>query len=253
MIREGTTRESEAPGISPTVMAHIFRGEISRSDTWRTRLDTTMNWAITTTGAVLSFAFGTTSSSHVVILVGFWLVTMFLLLEARRYRYYDLWNRRVRLIEAGYWAPMVRKEPVDPDSMRELASDMSRPQLQLSLFSAISTRMQRAYGALILVLLASWFAKVIGHPKPARSWEEFFRRAHIGPLPGELVVGVLTVVTLFFVLLFISALIARPPMGELRSRPRSHRLPMWQVMFRPYAVPPPAREGARKSHRPQAH
>ena len=67
--------------------------------------------------------------------------------EARRYRYYDLWIRRVRLLEDGYWAPMLRHEPVDPDALRELALEMERPQIQLSLFCApSSTRLNRAYG-----------------------------------------------------------------------------------------------------------
>ena len=250
MARETVKRESDAPSVSPTVMAHLFRGELGRSDTWRTRLDTTMNWALTTSGAVISFAFSSTSTSHVVLLVGFWLVATFLLLEARRYRYYDLWNRRVRLIEGGYWAPLLRKEPVDPDALRELASEFSRPQIQLSLFSAIATRMVRAYGPLMLVLLISWFAKVYGHPKRVQSWDEFFERAHIGFLPGEVVVIILSLVTGLFLLAFITALVARPPMGELRPRPRSRRLALWEVMFRPYAVPPPARRTSRRERAP---
>lgn len=250
MSRETTKREIEGPGLSPVVMAQLFRGELSRSDTWRTRLDITMNWALTTTGAVISFAFGSTGTSHVVLLVGFWLVAMFLLLEARRYRYYDLWNRRVRLIEGGYWAPLLRREPVDPDAMRELASELARPQIQLSLFSSIATRMVRAYGPLMAVLLASWFAKVYGHPEPAASWEEFFLRAHVGPMPGELVVTLLLIVTGVFAMAFITALVARQPLGELRPRPRSRSSALWEAMFRPYAVPPPSQRTRR--HRPPA-
>lgn len=253
MARETSKREGEAPGVSPTVMAHIFRGELGRSDTWRTRLDTTMNWALTTSGAVISFAFSTPQSSHIVVLVGFWLVTTFLLLEARRYRYYDLWNRRVRLIEGGYWSPLIRKEPVDPDAMRELASEYARPQIQLSLFAAIATRMVRAYGPLMLVLLASWFAKVYSHPTPVKSWDQFFERAHIGMIPGAVVVVLLSLITAIFLMAFVTALVARPPLGELRPRPRSRRLSLWEVMFRPYAVPPPSRRGGRRERSSAAH
>lgn len=241
MRRETTKRESDAPGVSPVAMAHLLRGELARSDTWRTRLDTTMNWALTTTGAVVSFSFSAPTTSHIVLLVGLWLVTMFLLLEARRYRYYDLWNRRVRLIEGGYWAPMLRREPVDPDAIRQLASDFDRPQLQLSLFSAIATRLTRAYGPLLAVLLASWFAKVYGHPRPVQNWDEFFTRAHTGPVPGVVVVGLLALFAIAFVFAWVTAMIIRPPMGELRPRSRPHRLPFWETMFRPYAAPPPAR------------
>ena len=47
-------------------MAQLYRGELGRSDRWRTRLDTTTNWALTTAAAVISFGFGNASTSHVV-------------------------------------------------------------------------------------------------------------------------------------------------------------------------------------------
>lgn len=241
MNRDTPKRDVYEPNVSPMVMAHLFRGELSRSDTWRTRLDNTTNWALTTTAAVISFAFSSAEASHVVLLMGFWMVATFLVIEARRYRYYDLWNRRVRLMEGGYWSPLIRREPVDPDAMRELAQELSRPQIQLSLFSAIATRMNRAYGAILLVLLASWFVKVYSHPKSAKSWDEFLLRAHVGPIAGGFVVTFLTLLSGVFLLAFITALVARPPLGELRPRPRSRRLALWEVMFRPYAVPPPSR------------
>jgi uncharacterized membrane protein len=239
-------RQGVGPGISPTVMAHVFRGELSRSDTWRTRLDTTTNWALGTTAAVISLGFASVGASHVILLVGFWMVTSFLLLEARRYRYYDLWNRRVRLIEGGYWSPLLRHEPADPDAMRELASVMARPQIQLTLFSAIATRMNRAYGPIMLVLLIAWFVKISSHPSPAQTWDSFFERAHIGPMPGEVVVGFVCILAAVFLTAFITALVARPPMGELRPRPRSQRLALWEVIFRPYAVAPPAGRRTRR-------
>lgn len=246
MRGEMDKRTSVGQGPPTVAMSHLYRGELARSDTWRTRLDTTMNWALTTTGAVVSFAFSSAVVSHIVLLVGLWLVTMFLLLEARRYRYYDLWIRRVRLLEGGYFAPMLRHEPVDPDAMRELAAEYARPQLQLTWFSAIATRLSRAYGTLIFVLLVSWFAKVYGHPKTVRSWDEFFSRAHIGPIPGAVVVLVLSLFTAVFVLAFVTALVARPPMGELRPRARSSRVALWETMFRPYAAPPPTRRYRRR-------
>lgn len=249
MLNETGKRGGGGPGLSPTVMAHLFRGELSRSDTWRTRLDTTTNWALGTTAAVISLGFASPAASHVILLVGFWMVTSFLLLEARRYRYYDLWNRRVRLIEGGYWTPLLRQEPVDPDAMRELAAEMSRPQIQLSLFAAIATRMNRAYGPIMLVLLIAWFVKITSHPRPVRTFDELFDRAHIGPVPGEVVLSFVILVATAFLAAFITALVARPPMGELRPRPRSQRLALWEVMFRPYVVPPPQRRTRRPASR----
>src|SRR3954470_6256831 len=153
MPEESNKLDEEIPQLSDTAMAHLYRGELGRSDRWRTRLDTTTNWALTVTAATISFSFGSAQTSHVTLLVGIWMVVTFLLVEARRYRYYDLWNRRVRLIEDGYWSPLLRQEPVDPDAMKELAREMERPQIQLSWFSAISTRLNRTYGPILLVLI----------------------------------------------------------------------------------------------------
>lgn len=38
-------------------LAHLYRGEIYRSTIWRTRLDTTTNWAVVTLGVALSITF----------------------------------------------------------------------------------------------------------------------------------------------------------------------------------------------------
>lgn len=40
-------------------IAHLYRGEIYRSTVWRTRLDSTTNWAVVTTGIALSATFST--------------------------------------------------------------------------------------------------------------------------------------------------------------------------------------------------
>lgn len=234
-------RETQSARISPTVMAHIFRGELSRSDTWRTRLDTTTNWALTTAAAVISFSFANPATPHVTLLVGLWMVVSFLMIEARRYRYYDLWNRRVRLLEDGYWAPLLRTEPVDPDAMRELAQEMDRPQIRLSLISAVGTRMNRTYSPILLVLLMAWFMKVHSHPTPAHTWRQFIENAHVGPVHGWFVSIGMGLVTLAFLVLIVSAFFARPPLGELRVRPRSHRAAMWEMFLRPYGTPQPRR------------
>lgn len=225
--------------LSETGMAHLFRGELSRSDRWRTRLDATTNWALTTTAAVISIGFSSIETSHVVMLVGLWMVVTFLLIEARRYRYYDLWNRRVRLIEDGYWAPMLRREPVDPDAMRELAIEMSRPQIQLSLFSAIATRMNRAYGPILVVLLLTWFVKVYAHPAPTQSLDVFLQRARVGFVPGGFIATLLALFTLFAIALFVMSLVAKAPMGELQTRRRTHKRALWEAFARPYELKRP--------------
>lgn len=233
--------DDEVLKLSDTAMAHLYRGELGRSDRWRTRLDTTSNWALTVSAATVSVAFGSSGMSHVTVLVGLWLVITFLLIEARRYRYYDLWNRRVRLIEDGYWAPLLRREPIDPDALRELALELTRPQLQLSFFSALATRMNRAYGSLLMFMTLAWFAKVYSHPKPVQSAEDFFRRAHLGVVPGWAISALVAVLMIVLIAAFVISFVARAPLGELQARPRRRRLAVGDLFLRPYAVPPPRR------------
>lgn len=240
-MRETTLKREPEAALSPVIMAHIFKSELSRSDTWRTRLDTTTNWALTTTAAVVSFGFST-GGSHITFLGGLWMVVSFLMIEARRYRYYDLWNRRLRLLEEGYWAPLFRHEPTDPDAIRELAHEMERPQIQLSLFSAVATRLNRTYGPILIVLLLSWFVKVYSQPTPVTGFREFVERTHVGPLPGMVVCGILALVTVVFAVMIVAARVVRAPLGELRTRPRNRSF-SWMGAFQPYARTEPRRRG----------
>jgi uncharacterized membrane protein len=177
------------------------------------------------------------------------MVLSFLLIEARRYRYYDLWIHRVRLMEDGYWAPLLRHEPVDPDALKELALELARPQIQLSLSSALATRLNRVYGPLLLVLLSSWFVKLFTHPKPG-TLQEVIHRAHVGPISGYAVMGALALLSFASLVLIVLSLLSRPPLGELRPRRRSRKAPLWEAFARPYAVKSPRRTHHRAPHPP---
>ncbi|MGH9902941.1 MAG: DUF2270 domain-containing protein, partial [Pyrinomonadaceae bacterium] len=96
-----------SPSEFNTAMVHFYRGEVQRSNTWRNRLDTTTNWAVLTAGATLSFAFSAPANPHFVIIINSILVAFFLFMEARRYRYYEIWSSRVRVLETGYFAQML--------------------------------------------------------------------------------------------------------------------------------------------------
>src|ERR1700756_5656399 len=75
-------------------IAHLYRGEVYRSTIWRTRLDNTTNWSIVTMGIALSTTFSSREASALpLILIGM-LLAVFLGLEARRYRYFNVWRAR---------------------------------------------------------------------------------------------------------------------------------------------------------------
>nr|WP_321168073.1 DUF2270 domain-containing protein [Halobaculum saliterrae] len=87
-----------------SVMAHAYRGEIDRVGTWRQRLDQTTTWAVTVLAAILTWAFSSDGNPHYILLVGVVVVTIFLGVEARRYRDYDLFRSRVRLLQQNLFA-----------------------------------------------------------------------------------------------------------------------------------------------------
>src|SRR5205814_3817312 len=122
------------PGEFNTAMIHFYRGEVQRSNTWRNRLDTTTNWAVLTAGATLSFVFSSQSNPHFVIPINSILVAIFLLMEARRYRYYEIWSSRVRVIETGYFAQMLAPEnrPTDEAWAEHLAADLITPHFTIT-------------------------------------------------------------------------------------------------------------------------
>src|SRR5258708_26433731 len=119
-------------------MVHFYRGEVQRSNAWRTRLDTTTYWAVFTSAATLSFAFSSASNPHFLLPINSILVAIFLVMEARRYRYYEIWASRVRVIETGYLAQMLAPEswPLAQWCASHLASDLLTPPFTLSSFEA---------------------------------------------------------------------------------------------------------------------
>lgn len=172
-----------------TAMVHLYRGEIARSNVWRIRLDNTTNWAVITTAAVLTFAFSSVEHSHVVILISMALVFLFLMIESRRYRYYELWSLRLRLMETEFFATMLRPPfTPHPDWAPRLVDTLMTPQFPINYWEAIGRRLRRNYIWLFMVLGMAWALKLTLHPELTREVNVFLDRARVGLLPGTFVV-----------------------------------------------------------------
>jgi uncharacterized membrane protein len=216
-----------APAEFNTAMIHFYRGEVQRSNTWRARLDTTTYWAVLTAGATLSFAFSSPSNPHFVIPINSILIAIFLLMEARRYRYYEIWSSRVRVIETGYFAQMLAPESVPPDEAwaEHLAADLITPHFTITEWEAVGRRLRRNYLWIFALLALSWNLKVYLHPLPARDFNAFIDRATVGIVPGW---AVFTVGVLF------NAAIAIFAIGTVRLREATGEvLPQHQFALRP--------------------
>ena len=172
-----------------TALAHLYRGEVYRSSVWRTRLDTTTNWSVVTLGVALSITFASPDASPLpLILVGI-LIMLFLSLEARRYRYFNVWRARARWIEKHFFVPMLR----DGDLRTEenwhemLATDYDRPEYHVSYLTAVARRVRNNYLWILLIQTIAYGGKLIVHPSPVTSVEAFVDRADVGPIPGLVV------------------------------------------------------------------
>lgn len=215
------------PGEFTTAMVHFFRAEVQRANVWRTRLDTTTNWAVVTTGAAISFAYTSPNvEDHRIIILDVLLVSLFLYIEARRYRYYELWSYRVRLMETDFYATMlVPPFHPAPDWAESLADNLLHPQFPISMLEAIGRRLRRNYLWIYLILDIAWVWKVWLHPTPTRSWEMFFDRAAIGSVPGLVVVAVGIVVTMALVLMALLTVGLQRASGEVLPRYPGFHIP----------------------------
>ena len=193
-------------------MVHFYRGEIQRSNVWRGRLDATTNWAVITAGATLSFVFSSPDNPHFAIPINSILVSIFLFMEARRYRYYEVWANRVRVLETGYFAPMLSHRTIPPDQewAEHISADLLTPHFTISEWEAVGRRLRANYLWIFILLALCWSLKIYIHPFPIPStsdverrvfWEILFQRAQVGLAPGWLVIlaGAIFNFIIFFV------------------------------------------------------
>lgn len=236
----GEARRDTAPLLA--AMVHLYRAEVARGDAWRSRLDATTNWALTTTAAVVSFGLGSASASHAVMLVGMYLVLNFLFIESGRYRNWDVYLRRVRLLEVGFYLPLLRDEPFDGQRLRELAIMLDTPRIEVPFWLALSQRVRRAYGPVLVVLLAAWLVKLTVHHELLRSFGDLVDRAHVGFVPGGAVLGIVLVIYLAIGTITAASFWTRPPVTELRPS-RRRRRPLAEAFERATTYPWLASEG----------
>lgn len=140
-----------------SVAAHLYRGEVERAVSWRDRLDTTTNWAVTVMSAIVAYAFSG-DVSHTIILAGVLMGTAFLFIEGRRFQSYDIWRSRVRVLQENLFA-----NALDPSAgverrawRRELSEDYRNPTTNISYRGAFSHRLRRVYLPLITAMLVGW-------------------------------------------------------------------------------------------------
>jgi uncharacterized membrane protein len=199
------------------VIAHYYRGEIARMAGWRDRIDRTTNWAITCVAAMLSISWSGPEHRHEILLFAMIVVLLLLVIESRRYRFFDVYRRRVRTIERHYYAQVFRPElNASVDWTKNLGDDLRLPAFVISRSEAFCHRLRRNYLWLFMILLTAWVLQIsrleILPGSPDLNWADLTSKASIGLVPGGAVVAG---VAGFYLALISVALVRRRPDGEL--------------------------------------
>ena len=198
-----------------SLMGHVYRGELGRAASWRTRIDRTTNWAVVLTASLLTWTFSADTRPHYVLVVGMIMLLVFLGIEARRYRTYDIWRSRVRMLEENVFANALDSRGVEQSRWRTLLSDdLREPTIKTPAIEAISRRLRRVYFPLLSVLGGAWFIRLTVFAPTSTGVVE---TAAVGRLPGSVVL--LTVGLAYaglFVLMFWPW--QRQAKGELQSQ-----------------------------------
>ncbi|ELZ49909.1 hypothetical protein DJ71_00020 [Halorubrum sp. E3] len=197
-----------------SLMAHTYRGELGRTSSWRTRIDRTTNWAVVVTASLLTWTFSNESRPHYVLLIGLVMLSVFLGIETRRYRTFDVWRSRVRLLEENVFANALDPEGVEQSNWRQLLSeDLREPTIKMPSVEAVSRRLRRVYAPLFSVLIAAWIVRLTVFTP---SGSGVVATAAVGAIPGALV---LAIVACFYLVVLALTLRRAPRLakGEMQS------------------------------------
>jgi uncharacterized membrane protein len=192
-------------------MVHLYRAEVGRMTAYRQRLDTTTNWAITSSTLVATFSLGNTAIPHAAFVFLMFVIAFFLVVEGRRFRVYEAARYRVLLLER-YFYPEVLGEANSGEWRSALVESLRTPYSYppVGRLAAIGWRLRRTYLSIYVAVLVTWVAKLEISSGPA---DDLVTAAHIGRLPG---VVVWVAVVCGYVALAAIALLAKRtyPMGS---------------------------------------
>src|SRR6267378_148527 len=209
-------------------MSHFYRGELGRIMVWRQRLDMTTNWAITSSTAIITIAFSTRAVPHIIFFFNLAIVAVLLWIESRRYRFYDAFRARVRMLEAHFLVPMVmeNRDLLQGEWKKLVCEDLILPCFKISKLEAIGRRLKRNYVFIFILILVAWVTKIFLHaPTAMDSVPSFYRALRVGHIPSWLIAFVL--VGTFISVIGITIYVSKKSSGEI-SEFGTHRS-LWRI------------------------
>lgn len=209
-------------------MSHFYRGELGRIMIWRQRLDITTNWAITSSTAIITIAFSNRDVPHIIFFFNLAIVWAMLWIEARRYRFYDAFRARVRMLEAHFLVPMVmeNRELLQGEWKKLVCEDLILPSFKISRLEAVGRRLKRNYVFIFVLIMVAWVTKIFLHASMTLDGvPAFYRALRVGHIPSWLVAfifgGTLVIV------IGITIYVGKKTTGEV-SEFRTHRS-LWKI------------------------
>jgi uncharacterized membrane protein len=188
-VRLATSAEA-APGQALSAgalnaLVHLYRAEVGRMTSYRQRLDTTTNWAITSSALVTTFSLGNPTIPHEAFIFLMFVNVFFLVVEARRFRVYEAARYRVLLMER-YFYPEVLGEGSTRDWRPALIEALRTPYSYppVGMLAAAGWRLRRNYLWIYAAVLLTWIAKI---EIVSGGYADLISSAAIGRVPGLVV------------------------------------------------------------------
>jgi len=203
------------------VMVHFYRGELGRIMIWRQRLDVSTNWAIVATTASVTFGLGDPANSSLIFLIANYIIMLLLFIESRRYRYYDAFRARVRMLEAHFIMPVMMRETklLQGDWKKVMSEDLLLPSFKMSRFTSLVRRFQRNYFWIFAILNGAWALKIWLHIPASHSpldfWHAFLFNHGLHPVLYFLLIGILMI---FLTIMTMHAIFQKQRSGEFARK-----------------------------------
>ena len=209
-------------------MSHFYRGELGRIMVWRQRLDITTNWAITSSTAIITIAFSNRDVPHIIFFFNLAIVWVMLWIESRRYRFYDAFRARVRMLEAHFLVPMVmeNRQMLQGEWKKLVCEDLILPSFKISKLEAVGRRLKRNYVFIFILIMVAWVTKIFLHAsEPIVDGRAFYHALRVGHIPSWLVAA--TLVGTFASVISITIYVGKKSSGEITEF-GAHRS-LWRI------------------------
>ena len=209
-------------------MSHFYRGEMGRIMVWRQRLDVTTNWAITSSTAIITIAFSSREVPHIIFFFNLAILWVLLWIESRRYRFYDAFRARIRMLEAHFLVPMVmeNRDLLQGEWKKLVCEDLILPCFKISKLEAIGRRLKRNYVFIFILILVAWITKIFLHaPKAMEGLGDFYRALRVGHIPSWIIA--LVMIGTFLSSIGLAVYVGKKSSGEI-SEFGTHRS-LWRI------------------------